>query len=166
MEKSITEILNDAKEANIIAVGPDGEKYVSFEDYVNCTVADKVEGRDLVPFETNPDGSPAGTSKKYLAVSFEQLFLNRYCVRDEKLYVVTDFWCINEMQTGRIPIKTIPCYVIAREGKDLKYVETTTVSDNEFLSDFTKELDYKAMAMVLPLISRQGEKLTKDKMPI
>lgn len=166
MEKSITEILNDAKEAEIIAIGPNGEKYVSFEDYVNCTVADQVEGRNLVPFETNPDGTPAGTATKYVAVSFEQLFLNRYTVRDEKLYVVTDFWCINEMDTGRIPLKTIPCYVIGRDEGKLVYEKTTTISDTEFLSDFTGELDYKAMAMVLPLISRQGQKATKDELPI
>lgn len=166
MEKSVTEILNDAKSANIIAVGPDGEQYVSFEDYVNCTVADVVEKRDLGLFEKNPDGSPAGTSKRWVAVSMEQLFLNRYSVKDGKLYVVTDWWCISEQQSGRIPIKNIPCYVIERKDKDLALDKVITVSDQEFLTDFTGVLDNKAMAQVLPLISRAGQATTKDKMPI
>lgn len=167
MEKTITEILNDAKNANIIAEGPNGEKYVSFEDYVNCTVADVVEKRNLIPFETNPDGSPAATATPYVAVSMEQLFLNRYCVRDDKLYIVTDWWCINEMDSGRIPLKTIPCYVVGRDDKNkLVYEKTTTISDQEFLQEFTGDLDYKAMAQVLPLISRAGAKQTKDSLPI
>lgn len=166
MNKTITEILNDAKEAKVIAIGPDGEQYVTFEDYVNCTVADVVEKRDLGLFEKNPDGSPAGTSKRWVAVSMEQLFLNRYSVKDDKLYIVTDWWCINEQQSGRIPIKNIPCYIIARDGKDLVLEKVVTISDHEFLTDFTGVLDNTAMAQVLPLISRAGQAATKDTMPI
>lgn len=166
MEKSITDILNDAKEAKVIAVGQDGEQYVTFEDYVNCTVADVVEKKDLGLFEKNPDGSPAGTSKRWVAVSMEQLFLNRYSVKDDELFIVVDFWCINEQQSGRIPIKNIPCYVLKREGKNLVLDRVTTISDQEFLTDFTGVLDNTAMAQVLPMISRAGQATTKDKLPI
>lgn len=165
MNKSIKEILNDAENATIIAEGDNGEKYVGFEDYVNLTVADQVEGRVNVQFEVNPDGTPAATNAKYQAVNLETLFLNRYKVDGEKLYVVTDWWCISELKTGKIPLRQIPCYVVKREGKKLVYDSTTTVSDQEFLRDFTGTLDDKAMVQILPLISR-GEDMTKDELPI
>lgn len=165
-EKSILEILEDAKKATILAEGPNGEKYVPFEDYVNLTTADVIEGRNLVPFETNPDGSPAGTSTKYLAVSLGQLFLNRFKHEDDKLYVVTDWWSINEQASGRPPMKLIPCYVIAREGKKLKLEQVINITDTEFLSDFRGELGYKAMAQILPLISAGEPEKTTEELPI
>jgi hypothetical protein len=165
MDKSITEILRDAENATIIAEGENGEKYVTFEDYVNLTVADQVENRVNVQFETNPDGTPAATNAQYQAVNLEALFMNRYKVKDGKLYVVTDWWCITERKTGKIPLKQIPCFVLKRDGKKLEYDSTTTISDQEFLEDFTGTLDDKAMVQILPLISR-GEEMTKDALPI
>lgn len=171
MNKSITEILGDAENATIIARGPNGEEYVSLEDYVNLTTADTINGRDAMRRpEMNPDNTPAGSMYHYLAVNVEQLFLNRYAVREDdgedKVFVVTDWWTISEQESGRLPRKRIPCYVIKRAGKELKYDKTVTISDDEFLSDFTKSLDREAMAQILPLISRKDRTISEDKLPI
>ena len=166
MEKSITQILEDAKNIEILAIDSEGSQYVSFEDYVNATTADAVnkEGLGLIPL--NPDGSPAGTPHKYVAVSLEQLFLNRYRVRDGKVEVVTDWWCITAQSSGRIPMSRIPCYVLGRDGKKLVYEKTITISDSEFLSDFTGSLDREAMTLILPLLAKKDHGVTKDKLPI
>lgn len=166
-EKSITEILEGAKNATIIAVDQNGKKYVSFDDYVNLTTAQALEnkpGLGVPPL--NPDGSPAGTTCEYVAVSMDQLFLNRYKVVDDKLYVCTDWWSINASQTGRMPLPRVPVFVIGRDGKKLVYEKTTTVSDNEFLSDFTRILDREAMAQILPLLAEKERGITEDKLPI
>lgn len=167
MEKSITEILRDAENIEVVAIDDDGNNYVSFEDYVNATTADAINKNDLGLIPLNPDGSPAGTPHKYVAVSMEQLFLNRYCVRDEKIYVVTDWWSINKQASGQLPLSRIPCYVIGRDkNKKLAFEKTVSISDTEFLSDFTGSLDREAMTMILPLIAQKDHGVTKDKLPI
>lgn len=120
MAKTIMEILGDAEKAQTIATGPNGEEYVSMEDYVNLTTADTINGKDAlrVP-EMNPDGTPAGSIYHYLAVDVRQLLLNRYAVKDDKLCVVTDWWSINEQDSGRLPRTRIPCFVIGRKDKKL-----------------------------------------------
>ena len=170
MNKSISQILADAKTVKPIAITEDGKLCVSFEDYVNLTVCDEVENNDLGMVEMNPDGSPACTPHKYLAVSLEQLFLNRYKVAQEgtekKLYVVTDWLCIQRQASGMTPFERIPCYVLARKNKQLVYEKTITVSDDEFISDFTGSLDREAMTQILPLLAKKDSGITKDKMPI
>lgn len=171
MNKPISQILADAKMVKPIAITEDGKLCVSFEDYVNLTVADEVENNDLGLVEMNPDGTPACTPTKYLAVSLEQLFLNRYKVvtegTEKKLYVVTDWLCIMRQNTGLTPVERIPCYVLSR-GKDKKlmYEKTITISDDEFVSDFTGSLDREAMTQILPLLAKKDNGITKDKMPI
>lgn len=167
MSKTIMEILSDAEKATIIARGPNGEEYVSMEDYVNLTTADAINGKDAlrVP-EMNPDNTPAGSIYHYLAVDIRQLTLNRYAIKDDKLHVVTDWWSINEQDTGRLPRTRIPCFVIDRKGKELVLEKTITISGEEFLSDFTKSLDREAMLQILPLVAKRDRDITEDKLPI
>ena len=167
MEKSINEILRDAENVEVLAIDEEGSNYVSFEDYVNATTADAINKKDLSLIPMNPDGTPAGTPHKYVAVSLEQLFLNRYRVKDGKIEVVTDWWCITKQPTGQIPLSRIPCYVLSRDkNKKLVYEKTKTISDSEFLSDFTGSLDREAMTLILPLLAKKDNGVTKDKLPI
>ena len=166
MEKSINQILQDAENAEIIAIDDEGSKYVSFEDYVNLTTADTVNKGDLGLIPINPDGSPAGTPHKYVAVALDQLFINRYRVKDGKVEVVTDWWSINKQSSGQLPLSRIPCFVLARENKKLVYEKTITVSADEFLSEFTGSLDREAMTLILPLLAKKDHGVTKDKLPI
>lgn len=167
MEKSIQQILQDAENVEILAIDDEGSNYVSFEDYVNATTADTINKNDLSLIPLNPDGSPAGTPHKYVAVSLEQLFLNRYRVKDDKVEVVTDWWSISKQATGQLPMSRIPCYVLGRDkNKKLVYEKTISISDSEFLSDFTGSLDREAMTLILPLLAKKEQGVTKDKLPI
>lgn len=167
MEKSITEILRDAENVEVVAIDEEGSNYVSFEDYVNATTADTINKTGIGLLPMNPDGSPAGTPHKYVAVSMEQLFLNRYRVKDGKIELVTDWWCITSQASGQIPLSRIPCYVIGRDAKkNLVYEKTISISDGEFLSDFTGSLDREAMTRILPLLTKKDHGVTKDKLPI
>ena len=167
MEKSINQILQDAENAVIVAIDEEGSKYVSFEDYVNLTTADTVNKGDLGLVPLNPDGSPAGTPHKYVAVAMDQLFMNRYRVKDGKVEVVTDWWSINKQSSGQLPQSRIPCFVLGRDkDKKLVYEKTITISDTEFLSDFTGSLDREAMTLILPLLAKKDHGVTKDKLPI
>ena len=125
----------------------------------------------------NPDGTLASTGKTVHAVNPDYFFANRYKVKgakgSQKLVVVSGhtadgYRCIKEQESGRIFLKMIPAYVIARdaETKELFVEKQVMISDSEFVSDFTNKLDNKSMAEILPLITANGSDMTADSMPI
>ena len=149
----------------------DGEVYVSFEDaaVLNSFNADEPQ----TGMQTrNADGTLASTGKTVHAVNPDYFFLNRYKVKGKKLIVVsghtTDgYRCIKEQAQGRVFLKTIPAYIIARDSDGNLFVEKQTViSDTEFISEFTNRLDNKSMAEILPLLTSNGSEMTADSMPI
>lgn len=149
----------------------DGEVYVSFEDaaILNSYNADE-PNTDMQT--RNADGTLASTGKTVHAVNPDYFFMNRYKVKGKKMILVsghtTDgYRCIKEQSSGRVFLKTIPAYVIARDSDGKLYLEKQTViSDTEFISDFTNKLDNKSMAEVLPLITVVGGDMSADSMPI
>lgn len=150
----------------------DGQLYVSFEDaaVLNSLNAEEPHGTGMQT--RNPDGSIASTGKTVHAINADYFFANRYKVKGKKLHVVsghepTGYRCIKEQASGHVFVKTIPVYVFARdEGKNLVLEKVTTISDAEFISDFTNTLDHKSMAELLPLITEHGNEITADSMPI
>lgn len=158
-------LLDGAKEARPIAQF-DGLTAYSFEDYVNVTSVEQMNNTELGLVKFNPDGSPAKTPTKYVAVNVETFFMNRYRQVKKTIQVVIDYWCIVEQSTGKIPIKQIPCYVISRnEDGKLQLDKTITVSDEVFLADFNKSLDRESMEQILPLLN-QAPAMTKDTLAI
>ena len=91
-----------------------------------------------------------------------------YTLCCQVLLLTTDgYRCIKEQSSGRVFLKTIPAYVIARDSDGKLYLEKQTViSDTEFISEFTNKLDNKSMAEVLPLITTSGSDISADTMPI
>lgn len=150
----------------------DGQVYVNFEDasVLNSLNAEEPSGTGLQT--RNADGSLASTGKRVHAVNPDYFFLNRYKVKGKKLHVVSGhepqgYRCIREQSKGRCFIKNIPCYVFSRnEAKELVLEKVITVSESEFISDFTNTLDNKSMAELLPLITQHGNDMTADSMPI
>lgn len=150
----------------------DGQLYVSFEDaaVLNSLNAEEPKGTGLQT--RNADGSIASTGKQVHAINPDYFFLNRYKVKGKKLHVVsghtpTGYRCIREQSKGRCFVKSIPCYVFARnDDKELVLEKVITVSDTEFISEFTNTLDHKSMAELLPLITEVGNEMTADSMPI
>lgn len=149
----------------------DGQVYVTFEDaaVLNSYNADEPK----TGMQTrNPDGSLASTGKRVIAVNPDYFFANRYKVKGKKMYVVSGhtaegYRCIKEQETGRVFLKHIPVYVIARDADGKLMVEkATVVSDTEFISEFTNKLDNSSMAEILPLIASYGSNVTPSAMPI
>lgn len=149
----------------------DGERVVTFEDaaLINSYEADEPK---IGTQTRNPDGSLARTGKTVHAVNPNYFFLNRYKVKGKKLHLVsghtpTGYRCIREQASGRVFVKSVPVYIISRntDGK-LEVEKATTVSDTEFISEFTNTLNNASMAEVLPLIAKYGNDVTADEMPI
>lgn len=149
----------------------DGQVYVTFEDAAVLNSFNADEPKTGMQTK-NPDGSLASTGKRVHAVNPNYFFANRYKVKGKKMYVVSGhtidgYRCIKEQSSGRVFIKTIPVYVIARDADGKLVLEkVTTVSDTEFISKFTNTLDNKSMAEILPLISSNGSEITANSMPI
>lgn len=149
----------------------DGEKFVTFEDASVLNSFNAQEPKTGMQTR-NPDGSLASTGKTVHAVNPDYFYANRYKVKGKKLYVVsghtTDgYRCIKEQSSGKVYLKTIPAYIIARDSDGKLFLEKQTIiSDTEFISDFTNKLDNKSMAEVLPLIVDGGKEMSADAMPI
>lgn len=148
----------------------DGEVWVDFSDasVLNSYNADEPN----TGMQTrNPDGSLASTGKRVHAVNPDYFFMNRYKVKGKKMILVSGhtsdgYRCIKEQASGRVFLKSIPAYVIARDSDGKLYLDKQTViSDTEFISEFTNKLDNKSMAEVLPLITAVSD-MSADTMPI
>lgn len=165
----MTDILYAAENIKPIAE-KNGEKIVSFED---AAVLANAEGFDPTPDTGtrtyNADGTLARTRQRNPAINEDSYFENRYKTNSKKeLMVVTDFRAIREQHLGRVYSKVIPCYVFTRDkdtGK-LRLDKTTTISDTEFISGYTKKLSIGAMKEVLPLIDNAPTVASGDEMPI
>ena len=165
----MTDILYAAENVEPLAE-KNGEKIVSFED---AAVLANAEGFDPTPDTGtrtyNADGTLARTRQRTSAINVDSYFENRYKTNSKKeLMVVTDFRAIREQHLGRVYSKVIPCYVFTRDkdtGK-LSLDKTTTISDTEFISGYTKKLSIGAMKEVLPLIDDAPTVASGDEMPI
>lgn len=154
----------------------DGQVYVTFDEAATLNSINSYEGKGTGQQVRNHDGSLASTGKTVHAVNPDYFFANRYKVKgakgNQKMHIVSGhepigFRAIKEQEQGKIFIKTIPCYVIARgEDGKLALEKVATVSDSEFISDFTHTLNHESMAEILPLIANSGTSMTADDMPI
>lgn len=178
-KSKMLEMLEEEREIreNRIIAEKDGAVYVNFHDasVLNSANAYDPDGTGIQ--ERNPDGTLASTGKRVHAINPDFYFLNRYRIRQfgqkRKIYLVSGhtpegFRCIQEQATGRCFIKTIPVAIISRdaETKELVFEKMTTVSEEEFISEYTNTLDNKAMAEILPLIVNHGVEITAESMPI
>lgn len=154
----------------------DGHKYVNFEDAAVLNSFNAQEPKTGLQTR-NPDGSLASSGKTVHAVNPEYFFANRYKVKGTGKnmrmilvsgHTVDGYRCIKEQSSGRVFLKTIPAYVIARNPKtnELEVEKQVMVSDTEFVSDFTNKLDNKSMAEILPLITASGSDMAASEMPI
>ena len=168
--RALDEFLEKVRNVKPLAV-KDGQEYVSFEDaaLLNSYYAD--EPRTGLQTR-NPDGSLASTGKRVHAMNPDRFFLNRFKKKGKNLHLVSGhteegYRCIQEQSSGHLHTKTVPVYIISRDSDGKLVVEKlTTVSDTEFISDFTEKLDNKSMAEILPLITSYAAEITATTMPI
>ena len=151
----------------------DGQVFVTFDEASTLNSLNMMNEAKTGMQLRNRDGSLASTGKTVHAINPDYFFLNRYKKKNKTTLLVVSgheevgYRCIREQETGKIHIKTIPCYVFVRtDSGELKIDKVATVSDTEFISDFTNTLTHKAFAELLPMITSYGEELTADEMPI
>lgn len=172
-------MLEEEKEIrdNRIIAEKDGAVYVTFHDASVLNNVNSLDPQGTGMQQRNADGSIASTGKTVHAVNPDFFFMNRYRLRQfgqkKKLYIVSGhtpsgFRLIQEQATGHCFMKTIPVAVVSRdaETKELVFEKMDTVTESEFIAEFTKTLDNKSMAEILPLIVEQGTVITADEMPI
>lgn len=167
--QSTFELLEKAKKIQPLAV-KDGVKIVSFEDGLILSEVDILDNAvDMGERKMNPDGSIACSKKNYACINYETLFNNRYRkIKGKKIQVVTDYRAIKNLKTGQIYTTGITAYEISRnENEELQLDRITTVSDTEFVSDFTHKLDKKSMVEILSLIDQgKQDDITEDTLSI
>lgn len=155
----------------------DGQLYVSFADAAVLNSVNASDPKGTGEQVRNRDGSIASTGKTVHALNPDYFFLNRFKVKgtgkNKKMLIVsghepTGWRCIREQEKGKIFIKTIPCYVFSRdeESGNLVLEKVDTISDSEFISDFTNTLRNEVMAELLPIIASYGNNRTAQDMPI
>lgn len=119
----------------------------------------------------NPDGSLARTRTLHLAINPERRFNNRYRLKgklgERKLQIVVDYRALSEQASGRVYLKSIPCYEISKVDGEYKLDRVITVSDTEFISEFTDKLSVELMKQIAPLIEEGGDDISETNvMPI
>lgn len=149
-----------------------GTKVMSYDDTVTAFMRDFNDGRvDITNRKINPDGSLARTNSPYSGVNVDMYYDNRYYVFNEdgidKMGVVTDTRAIDEQKTGRVYSKLITVYVVKRDkSKKLVLEGMTTVSDIDFIKNYTNRLSNSAMSKIIPLIRVNHTVLEEKNMPI
>lgn len=173
-KKQIMETLKQADEVKPIAEF-NGIKICTFEDCVLLTHADAITGDDelgLAERVMNENGLPARSRTKYAAVNPAKMFANRarYIENEDGkkvMQIVIDYRAISEQATGKVYLKNIPVYEIARnKDKQLVVEKLTTVEDTVFLSDFKEILNMDSMIEVLTVIDAHGEDKTAGEIQI
>lgn len=150
---SLREILDRAERVKPVAE-INGKKVMSYEDLRDISTAQINEGGKINIVEFNPDGTPKNSMTENVATNLDHFYINRFKTVDKEMFVVRDYRAISEQSTGRVYAKRIPCYVVKRNEKGKLYLDRmVTVSDDEFIAEFTHILDHKSMAEVLPLLT-------------
>ena len=171
MATSMTEIIEKSKKVKPIGQR-NGINIVSFEEQVAAAQADIMNRTDMGIVKMNQDGTVAQTPTRYAAVNMDSYYINRYKLvkgrgnGKDKMLIVTDYRAITEQASGRVYAKQIPAYLIGRnDAGELELEKTVTVSDAEFVAEFTHTLKREAMAEILPLLTA-GVDVTKDDISI
>lgn len=150
---SLREILDRAERVKPVAE-INGKKIMSYEDLRDISTAEINEGGKINIVEFNPDGTPRNSMTRNVATNLEHFYINRFKTVDKEMFIVRDYRAISEQSTGRVYAKRIPCYVVKRNEKGKLYLDRmVTVSDDEFIAEFTHILDHKSMSEVLPLLT-------------
>lgn len=164
-QESILESLQKAQNVKPI-YEQNGVQVVSFEEQRALAQASIVNGDELGNRLVNPDGTIGRSRTRFAAINTDYLYLNRYRKVGKSLYVVIDYRAIKEQDKGRIYLKQIPAYVITRDSDgNLQLTKTVTVSDTDFVSDYTHTLNPSAMAQIIPLLNN-GTEITADDITI
>lgn len=158
---NIEEILLKAKEVEPIAER-NGRKIMSFEDQRNLATVANMNGEDLGGLKFNPDGSLARTKGNTAAVNLERFYDNRYKKIKNKYYIVIDKMAIDGLRDNRVPYPRLTAYIIGEEEGKVVCEKAVTISDKDFLADYTHKLNHASMKQVLDAIAEYGVESESD----
>lgn len=162
---SLRDVMDKTKDVQPVGEH-NGVQIVGFDEQRDMAQLDILENRSLGTVQMNPDGTVARTPIRFAAVNLDNYYINRSKRVKDSLYVVTDYRAIKEQPTGVVYLKQIPAYVFKRDEKKELYIDkVVTVSDTEFITDFTHTLKREAMAQLMPLIAA-GVGVTTDDLGI
>lgn len=156
----IGEILKKADEVETITE-INGRKIMSFDDQMSLATKRNMESMmngtdDLGGIKWNPNGTLARTKGNVASVNLENFYMNRFKKVKNKYYVVTDKRAIKGQQESKVPYAHVPAYIIADNEGKVVCEKMVTISDRDFLADFTHTLDHASMKVVLNAISEMG----------
>lgn len=172
MAKKMVDVLKEAEEIKPLAE-VNGIKVVSFDEAQTLNQSNLMRKEMGEETETgdrtfNPDGTIARSKTTVAAVNYDSMFANRYRMVKRRgdsnaLEIVVDYRAIKEQERGRIYVQRIQSFIITRnKDGELELEQITTVSDRDFISEFTHKLNAKAMAEIYPLITRSGGEISTD----
>lgn len=148
---SLDQILNRTEDIKEVGIN-NGVKTVTFEEQRDLAARSKMENMviDDLP-EFNPDGTLKRTpGTRYAAVNLDHYYINRFKKVKEAYWIITDYRAIQEQSTGVVYTNSIPCYVVvADENGEPKLDKMVSVSDKDFVADFTHILDRESMAYLM-----------------
>ncbi len=158
----INEILQKASDVEPIAER-DGRQIMSFEDQMALATKENMESMtnqamgkktgDLGGIKWNPDGSLARTKGNTAAVNVDRYYDNRFRKIKNKYYVVIDKRAIAGLRDNKVPYPHIEAYIIGEEDGKVVCEKKVTISDKDFVADYTHRLDHASMKMVLNAIA-------------
>lgn len=174
LQSKLDELWDEVEDIEPLATLPNGARVFTFAD---AAVVNSLNAASNVPDigtqTRNEDGTIASTGKMVHAINPDYFFANRVKKGRGKLYVVSGhtpegFRCIQEQAKGKVPFKLISVYVLSRDDNgELRVEAMTSVSDDDFVKDYTSSLDNAVMAEILPLITKFDGGVNKlDSMPI
>lgn len=146
---SLQAILEKTKDVKPIGENR-GIKIVTFEEQRDLAQKEKLENAvisDVVEF--NPDGSVAATPTRYAAVNPDHYYINRFRKVGQKYHIVTDYRAITEQASGTIYTTTVPCYIVAEKDGEPVLERLVSISDRDFVADFTHILDHESMQYLM-----------------
>jgi len=152
-----------------------GTPIVSFEDQRDLGQEYLRNHVDVGLRKTNPDGSIARSRYHSAAVNMDWFYDNRFRMAGDRLQVVIaqpdEGWrAIKGIKNGNVGTKQVRAYEFVRDDKVLKFNQVVTVSDDEFVSDFTDKLDKESMKVILKILKKEfpsgGPSVPERKLPI
>lgn len=158
----IGEILRKAEDVTPIAE-KGGRQIMSFDDQMALATKENMESMtnkamgkkdgDLGSLKWNPDGSLARTRGNTASVNLDSFYNNRFKKIKNKYYVVVDKLAIAGLRDNKVPYPHIEAYLIGENEGKIVCEKKVTISDKDFVADYTHKLDHASMKMVLEAIA-------------
>lgn len=152
MAKTMKDVLSEQNVKPLTNVN--GTPLVTYKEQRDMNLEMMKDKLDIGVRQMNKDGSIAKSRTTSAAINEDIFFDNRYRVVGDEMQIITaqtndGYRAIKEQRTGRVFAKLLPAYALKRDNGKLVLDRLITVSDSDFISEFTHRLNKKRMEEVL-----------------